>query len=329
MPSGITHILLSRNFQDQLPDNKLKKILAASKAFYQVGSVGPDLPYSSLFDIDLIFSDQRELADKMHYTTTNQIPLKALTKIKAIPSINLMRRREKRYKFAFFLGYIAHIIEDCLFHPFIRDKVGDYKGNETAHRILEMRIDVLLYHHFYNRTGAPGEFNYANIHDELLNIESYRQTNAVMKLFRDCINEVYNEDLDTETVQGWVVGLYRLFAVAEGEHPAIYRNLNISDGILYRNYDDLKNKADDILVLTKPKDREQNFLNANRVHLIDDCIPRFSQIFTPIAEKCYEYVYEDGPELTDADLSNTDLDTGRPVAEAQNLALTPTLWRDA
>jgi hypothetical protein len=326
MPSGISHILLARHFQDQLPIGKLKKRLASGRYFFQVGAVGPDLPYASILDDDLFLFDQGDLADKMHHQVTNQIPLRVLPKIKAIPAINLLRTKEKRFKFAFFLGYMAHIVSDGLFHPFVRDKVGNYVGNETDHRVLEMRMDVLIYHHFYAPTGAQGEFNYVNLHDELRNIETSRQTPKVMQTYRNSIEEVYNEDHDLDRVQGWSEGLYRLFAVAEGDHPAIYRNLKILDGIIFKNYDDLKDKSDDILVLTTPKDRAENFLHTDRIHVIDDCIPKFVDVFTPLAIKAHDYVYKNGAELTEDDLPNINLDTGRPADRHHDLDLIPTLW---
>ncbi len=326
MPSGITHILLSRNFRDQLPKGRQKNILASAKDFFQVGAVGPDLPYASILGKGLVFEDQSDLADKMHHLTTNQIPLNVLSEIKNIHPINLLRRKEKRFKFAFFLGYMAHIVSDGIFHPFVRDKVGNYVDNKTDHRVLEMRMDVLLYHHFYAPTGVPGEFNYSNLHDELRNIEQYKQTLRVMLMFKEGIKSVYDEEHDIDTVQGWAKGLYRLFSIAEGDHPAIYRNLKILDGIIFKKYDDLQNSADDILLLTIPKDRTDNFLKTNRIHIIDNCIPKFNQVFTPLAIKTYEYVYKGGPELTENDLPNINLDTGRPSDRHHDLDLIPTLW---
>lgn len=70
MPSGITHILLMKNLQSELPDGKLKKVLQSGRDFLQVGAVGPDLPYASIADGDLFFSNENQLADKFHYEKT-------------------------------------------------------------------------------------------------------------------------------------------------------------------------------------------------------------------------------------------------------------------
>ncbi len=323
MPSAITHILLVKNLQSRITNNTLKAMLADGKYFLQVGAVGPDLPYSSIVDNDLIFSDQSDLADKFHYVNTNQIPIKALDKIKNLPN---SKNKVKRYAFNFFAGYISHILADGIMHPFIRDMVGDYSKNKTAHRTLEMRLDVLVNNYFTAKSGRPTEYNYTNMHKELKNIGDYKEVNAVVGYFKESIKEVYNMDYETDLILGWVTGLYRLLSVAEGHHPAIYRNLNILDGIIYKNYKELEDKKDTLLVLEKPIDGlDRNFLRTERINFIDDCIPQFYARFIPILEKAYNFTFMEG-ELTAADIPPIDLDTGRPLLAANDLDLIPTLW---
>ena len=327
MPSGITHILLSKSLQNELPDEGLKMNLAAAKNFFQVGAVGPDLPYASIADNDWFLTSQSDLADQFHHHRTNQIALEALPVIK---NISKLLKKKKRAHFAYYLGYMSHIVSDGIFHPFIRDVVGDYEQNQTAHRVFEMRLDVLLFNHFYQRSGMPAEFNKSNIHDELENLEKHyktrRMARKVMRSFKNRIASVYGENYEVDKILSWIKGLHRLFDFAEGEHPAIYKNISILDDFLFPNLDEVIRKAENIYTLKKPKDRELNFLQQERVHVIDDCIPRFYQVFIPIAEKSYNYVYLNGPALTEKDIPEINLDTGRPVSDHQDLDLIPTFW---
>jgi hypothetical protein len=325
MASGITHILLMKNLQSNLLDEKLKKILQSGRDFLQVGAVGPDLPYASIADEDLFFKTQSDLADKFHYEKTNELILKAFKNIKEdSDSFSVM---EKRFLFSFFLGFASHIVADGIIHPFVRDKVGNYHDNQTAHRVLEMQLDVLLFHHLTKNTNEPIELNYANIHDELINFDNnfYPEVDKVLEIFSKLIYDVYGVDYKPSLISGWVKGLHKMFGVAEGEHPKIYRIVGFINDFLFADYADLRNRYEEILVLRKPKDRNYNFLRKERVHFFDDCLPKYYEIFIPIANKCYDYIYNNKGELNDIGIPPIDLDTGRDLA-FNNLDLTPTLW---
>jgi hypothetical protein len=329
MASGITHILLVKYLQSILPDGKLKKLLQSGRDFLQVGAVGPDLPYASIADDDLFFSAQSDLADKFHYVKTNQLILKAFDEIKKMPGTPA--KKDKRFMFCFFLGFASHIIADGIIHPFIRDKVGDYKENQTAHRVLEMQLDVLLFHHLTKNTNAPINLNNSDIHDELLNFNKNTDTNVekVLQLFSRLIFDIYNVDYDTDLINGWVIGLHRLFEVAEGEHPNFYKIISFVNDFLFADYNDLREKYKSILLLEKPKDRAFNFLKKDQIHFFDDCLPRFYKIFIPLANKCFNYIYNDQGQITGEDIPPIDLDTGRDLAFNNDLDLIPALWEAA
>ena len=327
MASGITHILLMKNLPNELPDNNLKMVLSSGIHFLQVGSVAPDLPYASIADDDFFFSTQSDLADKFHYEKTNEAPLKAINEIKTRKS--QLSSKELRYGFCFFLGYISHLIADGIIHPFVRDKVGDYKENQTAHRVLEMQLDVLYFHYLTKRTGNPIQLNYSNIHMELMNLNesTYPETNMVVNLFSKSIKEVYNLDYSKDTILGWMKGLYRMFDVAEGDHPEIYRNIGFINDFLFSDYQELLTKYDSILSLEKnTKDgRTQNFLKVDHIHFFNDIIPHFYEIFIPIARKTYDFIYNEGIPLTENDVAPIDLDTGRLIAN-NDLNIIPKYW---
>jgi len=326
MASGITHILLMKNMQSLLPDGKLKKLLQPGRDFLQVGAVRPDLPYASIADDDLFFKTQSELADKFHYEKTNELILRAFQEIKN--NSNSLTAREKRFMFSFFLGFASHIVADGIIHPFVRDMVGNYKENQTAHRVLEMQLDVLLFYHLTLKSNAPINLNYSNIHDELINFDNnfYPEVGKVLQLFSKLISEVYQQNYEPALINGWVNGLHRMFGVAEGEHPKIYRLVSFINEFLFSDYNDLCEKNKEFLILEKPKDRDYNFLRKEQIHFFDDCLPQFYKIFIPLANKCYDYVYNNKGELTGSDIPPIDLDTGRNLASKNNLDLIPTLW---
>ncbi len=325
MASGITHILLMRNLSNELPDGDLKMNLASGIDFLQVGAIAPDLPYASIADNDFFLTTQSDLADKFHYEKTNEVPLQAINEI--VKNKSILTKKELRYSYCFFLGYISHLIADGIIHPFVRDKVGNYKENKTAHRVLEMQLDVLFFHHLTIGTGKPIQLNYAKLHEELMNLNenNYPGTKKVIDLFSKQIKDVYDLDYNTDVILGWVQGLYRMFNVAAGEHPAIYHDIGFINDFLFDDYQELLSKYDPILTLEKPKDRAENFLRRDRIHFFEDIIPHYYKTFIPIAQKTFEFVYKNGSSLTIDDISPIDLDTGRMIAE-NNLDVVPKYW---
>jgi hypothetical protein len=117
-----------------------------------------------------------------------------------------------------------------------------------------------------------------------------------------------------------------MWGAAEGDHPAIYKEISFIGTFLFKNYNELLSKYDDILTLRVPVDRAVNFLKKDKVHFFDDCIPKFYEIFIPLAEKVYEYIYAEGEQISEADIFPIDLDTGRDLAQNNNLDLIPSYW---
>lgn len=324
MPSGITHFLLAREFTGKIKNKKLRAVLSDGIYFFETGAVAPDLPYSSIADTDILHSEA-DLADDFHYKKTNQLTLQAINQLKA--SAYRYSTKELRYIFSFFLGYVSHVIADGLMHPFIRDMVGDYEENKFEHRQLEMRLDV-LYYDSYTKSSGGQEFNYSNIHDELTNLRSYSQTKPVLELFSQHIKTIYNKDFDYEKILGWIDGLHTLLGIAEGEHPQWYAGIPLIGDQLYSDFNELKEKEEDLIILKKPVDGvPQNFLHVDRINFFEDCVPKFFSVFKPIAEKAFNCIYFDGDELTEEDIPPVDLDTGRPLGQRNELYLIPTLWR--
>ena len=320
MASGLTHILLTKKLQDKFPDGELKNILAFATDSFQVGAVGPDLPYASIADFDLLNNDS-PLADKFHYKKTNQIPFEALKKLKSLrgqidPLLHY-------HMFSFFLGYISHIVADGIIHPFVRDIVGDYQDNKAEHRTLEMQLDVLFFEELTKSSGFTSELNYTNIHDEIGNFLDVDGINQILQVFSDLIKTNYNEQYSVEKILRWIKGLHRMFDIAEGEHPQFYRNLK-KNSFTYRNISEIDRER--ALILKKPKDRNINFLKVTEIDFFKDCVPQYYFRFTKVAEKAYAYVFEEGQELEANDIPLINLDTGRLI-ENDDLDLIPEFWK--
>jgi hypothetical protein len=323
-------MLLAKGMQERLAgveNRDLRDRLAAMQDFFLVGAVAPDLPYASAAD-RFIFDSESELADSFHYDNTNSLPLLALSKVRTLHESGAAPQLVDAV-FAFVLGYISHLVADGIIHPFVRDKVGDYKENSREHRALEMALDVLFLDALTVSSGEGSDFNFTNLHDDLLNFDDYGPiTDLVVDAFRQCIREVYGHDLSSEKIRGWVTGLHRLFEVAEGEQfPWLYRRLEITGAFAYRNIEDIRLKRETFLCLGKPKDRDENFLLKDKVHFLEDCVPQFYQVFVPLAERVHQYVFQPEAELTIADINipAIDLDTGRLLV-AKGLENRPVLW---
>lgn len=322
MASGLTHILLTKKLQNELPEGELKDILAFASDSLQVGAIAPDIPYASTVDDD-IFHSQALLADNFHYKKTNQIPLKSLVLLKDLR--NKVDDKLHYHMFSFFLGYISHVFADGIIHPFVRDKVGNYQGNESAHRGLEMNLDVILLRELTRKSGANLELNCTNIHDELLNFAELEGADVIASKYGQLIYEVYGTEFSSEQIMGWIKGLHRLFELAEGDYPSFFRQLKGSNALLYKNYNEIN--LDEVLLLQKPKDRDQNFLKVDSIHFIDDCLSQFYKKYIEVIQKAYDFVYSNGPSLDEISIPMIDLDTGRLV-ENNSLDEIPVLWNN-
>ena len=321
MPSGITHILLTKKLLDEIPDSTLKYILADCSAFLTIGAVAPDLPYASIADIDTFLLRQSGLADKFHYDKTNQIPFSSLDKLKSLKDTI---EEEVHYQmFSFFLGYISHVVADGIFHPFIRDKVGNYAQNKAAHRSLELQLDVLYYRFVTKNSGYPLELIYTDIQKELLNYKSSPEWEKTFQIFSQLITDVYGVKDTVENIEAWTQGLDTMFTLAGGTHLEIIRKQE-ANSFQFKNSEDINAPRD--LILTKPVDRDVNFLHIDKIDYFQDCVPMFFKKFVTIAQRAYSFIFENGSQLTEDDIPAINLDTGRLITD-DNLDLIPEFWK--
>lgn len=315
MPSGYTHMMLSRKVRNQLSSGSsdLGPILQSKGKYFQLGALAPDLPYSQLVSI----TGENKIADKFHYEKTNEVFLNALDEIKSMPD------GDKKYEaFAFFLGLASHICADGVIHPFVRDKIGDYDNNATAHRTLEMRIDVYLYDHIFN-----GNLNFSDVHDQMLDVLKKDFTH-VSGLFANLIQKIYGATVDYTRIEAWIKSMHQIFATAEGENNHYYAKLGLGN-FLFPDIKDIRSKkeADLLLKNNEAKDRRTNFLNRD-ISFLKDCIPMYEKVFSNVATKAYDYVFEGKGKLTQNDFPAINLDTGRSLSieGGKNLDQPVVLW---
>ena len=308
MPSGYTHSILALEFNERSGHSNqgLTFLLREKIRYFQLGALGPDLPYSQQIE----FNGQAEVADKLHYNATNLIPLKAFEKIR-----NLKTSAERDEIFCFFLGYMSHIVADGVIHPFIRDKVGDYAEHSAEHRALEMKLDVILLNEFSaQKSGGSGlNLNDTKMHDQIIDPLNTGFLHLA-GLFAELINTVHDTALRAQDVENWVRGMHRIFSFAEGNNNQFYAWLPVLETYLFHDKNEVLKNKDKYLVLKSNEavGREMNFLKKD-VHFINDCIPMFYKAFTPVALAAYRYVYENGTKVEEAQLPAINLDTGRDL----------------
>lgn len=332
MPSGISHMLLSRTLP--IPANcSYRYKLRNNTRYFQVGSIAPDLPYASIAD-DNFLENESELADLFHFAKTgqdttmspNKLPLLGIQRVRDL----IERSSDKRAcdaLFWFLMGYISHIVADGICHPYVMDKVGPYEGsNKASHRALEIGIDVLLFKRFTEASGYAIEASYAGMDTFIEGFNELRYVDFVLKDFSSLIGIAYAFKAESEEIRGWITGISRLFSLATGRWPGWLRKLDATLPYVFRQIGDLKSKEDEYLILKRPKYWERNFLNIPVVQFLNDCIPQFNRVMQPLLDKAYAYVYERGPEISGNDLQAFSLDTGRTVNDPNNIDLSPLLW---
>lgn len=310
MPSGITHMLLAKTFNENSSHGNLdlEMLLDEKLKIFQLGALGPDLAYSQQLPHRDFFSDEDENADLFHYEKTNEIPLNAFKNIK-----NITDKKDKADKFAFFMGYTSHLVADGIIHPFVRDKVGDYKDAAGPHRALEMRLDAIFLDHLSTKSGSSIDINFAELHDQIKDVKK-DELASIALLFSQLLKMVYNRDIKPERIQDWVDDLHDLFEIAANKNNCYYAIFPKMSSYLYNDTKKiLANKDRDLWLRNADvKGRSQSFLKRD-VHFLNDCIPQFYSVFKNLALKIHSWVYENGPEVTDDLVPPINLDVGRIV----------------
>lgn len=331
MPSGISHMLLVRNLP--VEDRPYRYQMHSNSRYVQLGSIAPDIPYGAIADND-IFQDRDEIADLLHFTKTNQDESLSPEKI---PLAGFKRVKERREKeggsresdalFWFFAGYASHVIGDGVGHPFVMDKVGRYEGsNKAQHRALELGLDVILHNHF--SPGEGREATLTSMDSFMKGLGELKYSDSVLGEFAFLIRSVYNKNFSGSEIKEWLRGFSRIYWFFTGNWPSWLRNIEKTSPWVFRRTEDIKGREDDYLTLKKPLFWEENFLKREEIHFIKDIIPRFNILMKEFLDRAWSWVYDGGDPLTSEDLPSLCLDTGRIVADPNNIDMKPILWED-
>jgi hypothetical protein len=307
MPGVLTHIILGKLMKDFISDPLFKSVIRSGIIYLQTGAVGPDLPYGGMADRDLFLTTDNSVADMIHHGRSNLMVLEGLHLIKRKKNIS---EEERNALFCFIMGIACHITADGIIHPFVNHKTGDYRDNKGEHRSFEFKLDVILLH-----DQKKLKLNKTMIHNELMQILLCQYKTDVFTLFCRLLKRIYGKRINPAKAEGWVKGLYNLCSAAEGKHLGVYRNLLGS--YLIPEYNDIKNEVENISTASIPYIGE-------KVHFINDCIPRFFRVTVPLFEKAFNYIYLEGKELNEEDLPDTDLDTGREHGSSNEV---PVFWK--
>lgn len=321
MASGLTHLLISKYSLNEVSRRDIAALLASRVGEFALGSVAPDLPYMSQFD--LRFGNQKAYADDFHYRKTNEIPLRGLETARGLLTAGEDRAIVDAL-YAFYLGYSSHVMADGIFHPYVRDWVGDYDVAAKQHRVLEMKLDVLICKHFQGT-----EINFSEIQDDLEWFDESAQADNVCSSFSTLIRDVHGQPATPEMLHQWRSSMNTVFEFAEGEVPKWYRDLMGEQGISFKNYDDLKAEEGALTQLMMPIDAAKhglitNFSGKPRITIFGDVLPLYMKKFPALIESSYRYVYE-GADLDLDLLPPINLDNGRLLSN-QALTQIPAYW---
>lgn len=315
MPSGLTHMIISRQVMDDVANSgnlDVHALLTNLIGPYILGCVSPDLPYMTLMDAN-IFTHRKIVADDLHYKKTNQVPLQGLQHAKRLAESG--NDEEARVLFSFYAGYCSHLIADGIIHPFVRDKVGDYKVAATDHRILEMKLDVLVAERLLGLDA-----NKISFHEELDWIKDCKSKDVLFKSFSEMIKSVHGHDVKPDEIKSWINVMDFVFDTVTGHFPVWYQKLLGDNGAALQDFNTLRKSSGEILNLKLPVDAEkhglkENYLRKENVNFFEDVLPKYRDYFSKFVAKAYDHVFNDGPDI-DYLLPEIDLDTGRLIAKS-------------
>lgn len=325
MPSGITHMMISKRALDNLADDhegKISDLLQQQSGLYIAGCVAPDLPYMTMMDLN-VFSKRTEIADSMHYDKTNAVPLMGLEIAKN--EFEAGRKETADALFAFYIGYCSHVIADGVVHPYVRDQVGDYSVAAKQHRALEMKLDV-----FIARELLGAETNKISFHDEISWIKDATHLELVCNSFASALKTIYNHDVTGVEVRKWLDVMQMIFDLATGDFPLWYQGVMKDLGATFSDLTTIENERAKILFLEMPIDAgpkglPTNYMGVEKVDFFKDVLPKYFELYHHLQIKAYQYVFENGPS-PDSLLPAMNLDTGRLLA-SESLTSKPALYR--
>ena len=182
MPGFTTHYILGMKAFNDMPNNRLKLVIAKYRWLYQLGLQGPDMFF---YNIPILrHRDYRNVGSYMHEHHIQDFFCCYLEQLYAIEP-----RQQREEGLAYFCGFLCHYIGDSICHPYVYGRIGyDAKSPSMQahgkHAALENDIDALLLWKYKKK--KPSQFNQAAT--ICLN---GMETQFISRFLSKCINHVY------------------------------------------------------------------------------------------------------------------------------------------
>lgn len=192
MPGTFAHIVLATEATSKIYDskfpNKLQIALRENQNFVFLGANAPDYPYPAR---------SPKWADRMHCEKSSEI-------VKSIwDALRIMDRgNDASFAkcFAWFLGYVSHMVGDAVIHPVINIIAGDYYKsleNQKKHWLSEAHQDCYIFWlRMHQQSLGTSEF----IKSILINraTRGYDLDSDVSKLWKDALRIAFNDNKDLD-----------------------------------------------------------------------------------------------------------------------------------
>lgn len=154
MPQPTTHYLVIRR---AIPEKYWPIWWDRYKPFFGLGSSAPDLFYFPKLSLWRNYSS--DLSDSIHSEHSYDIFCNMLDIAKDNKSNAQDYTAEKQ--FAFSVGFYAHVVTDCIFHPYVYRNTEDHWAtsnflNELKHKQEEFRIDRGIHRMVHGRNQDIG-----------------------------------------------------------------------------------------------------------------------------------------------------------------------------
>lgn len=264
--------------------------------YCELGSVSPDYPYLSFT------KSNTKWADHMH--TGMRTVYMFESGVRAIRAI--ADPQEKKKAFAWFCGFVSHIIADMVLHPVIELKVGPYEQNKSAHRECELHQDVYIYQRLGIGPMGVGEKLHAGIETCCDPEDEEKIDPVIARVWELILNAVSpSESFDRSMINTWHKGFIKTVSLIEETDkllPLSRHLLSDALNVVYPLIEDLDKQFINKL-LTPSKIRMDYDI------LFDMAIQKIGEGWHLLADAVYGEL-----DTTAIKLAGWNLDTGRDTA---------------
>jgi hypothetical protein len=197
--------------------------------FCDLGAVSPDYPYLQILDANACL-----WADLMHHQSIDKMI------ISGVEAIRMLDDNRRPKVFAWFLGFVSHIVADMTVHPVVELKVGQYEQNKSHHRKCEMHQDSYIFPRINVGNVGASEYLDSGIATCSETGGSMRLNKAVRSTWEYMLRECYPDQYRSNApkINNWhKYFLTTVDAAEEGSQLfAIARHVAVETGLTYPRY---------------------------------------------------------------------------------------------